>query len=268
MFKCRWWYNIRLELNYLIEGFKKNESDPTLVLVNGLFADLTSYDLSCVFLRDHFQILRYDCRGQGASPKPEGIYSLDDHVLDLKVLLEKLNLNNIILIGLSNGGRISMEFAIRFPDIVKGLVAMDTYDEPTPMMKAKLNSWLSAHEVGGALHRFDIATPWIWGEEVFNSKSELILAYREKAESLRPHVVKALIAGALDTKINVSKLSVKTLLVVGREDLLTPVFIHEKMLSKISNAQLAVVDGGHASVLERPNIMEKTILPWLLELVR
>ena len=102
----------------------------------------------------------------------------------------------------------------------------------------------------------------------FNSKSELILAYREKAESLRPHVVKALIAGALDTKINVSKLSVKTLLVVGREDLLTPVFIHEKMLSKISNAQLAVVDGGHASVLERPNIMEKTILPWLLELVR
>jgi len=46
-------------------------------------------------------------------------------------------------------------------------------------------------------------------------------------------------------------------LVVGREDLLTPVFIHEKMVTKIKNAQLIVVDGGHASVLERPNIMEK-----------
>ena len=211
--------------------------------------------------------MRYDCRGQGASPKPEGIYSLDDHVLDLNDLLEKLNLKNIILIGLSNGGRISMEFSIRYPDFVKALVALDTYDDPTPMMKAKLNSWLTAHEVGGALHRFDIATPWIWGEEVFNSKSELILAYREKAESLRPHVVNALISGAIETKIDLSKLSVKTLLVVGREDLLTPVFIHEKMLSKIHNAQLVVVEGGHASVIERPNIMEKTILPWLLELV-
>ncbi len=211
--------------------------------------------------------MRYDCRGQGASPKPEGIYSLDDHVLDLNDLLEKLNLKNIILIGLSNGGRISMEFSIRYPDFVKALVALDTYDDPTPMMKAKLNSWLTAHEVGGALHRFDIATPWIWGEEVFNSKSELILAYREKAESLRPHVVNALISGAIETKIDLSKLSVKTLLVVGREDLLTPVFIHEKMLSKIHNAQLVVVEGGHASLIERPNIMEKTILPWLLELV-
>jgi len=102
-----------------------------------------------------------------------------------------------------------MEFSIRFPKTVKALVALDTYDDPTPMMKAKLNSWLSAHEVGGALHRFDIATPWIWGEEVFNSKSDLILAYREKAESLRPHVVKALILGALETKIDLSKLSVK-----------------------------------------------------------
>lgn len=216
-------------------------------------------------MRDHFQILRYDCRGQGASPKPEGIYSLDDHVLDLKDLLDQLNIKNIILVGLSNGGRISMEFSIRYPEKVKALVALDTYDDPTPMMKAKLNSWLSAHEVGGALHRFDIATPWIWGEEVFNSKSELILAYREKAESLRPQVVKALIAGALETKIDLSKLSTKTLLVVGREDLLTPVFIHEKMLSKMNNAQLVVVDGGHASVIECPNIMEKNILPWLLE---
>ncbi len=216
-------------------------------------------------LREHFQLLRYDCRGQGHSPKPEGVYSLDDHVNDLLQLIDQLNIDNVILVGLSNGARIAMEFSIRFENYVKALVAFDTYDEPTPMIQAKLNSWLRAHEIGGALHRFDIATPWIWGEEVFNTKSELILAYREKANSLLPRVVRSLIDGALQTNIDLSKLNVKTLLVVGREDLLTPIFIHEKMIKKIKNGQLMVVEGGHASVIERPSIMVKSVLPWLLE---
>ncbi len=268
MLKCRWRYHIRLKLNFLIEGIKKRESDPTLVLVNGLFADLTSYDLSCVFLREHFSILRYDCRGQGGSPKPESIYSLEDHVLDLKNLLEEINIDNIILLGLSNGGRIAMEFSIRFPKMVKALVALDTYDEATPMLAAKLNSWKVAHEIGGPLHRFDVATPWIWGEEFFNHKNELILSYREKASGLKSHVVKGLIEGALESFIDLTKLEVQTLLVVGKEDLLTPVFNHEKMIAKIRNGKLLIVEGGHASVLERPNIMEKNILPWLMEVLK
>jgi 3-oxoadipate enol-lactonase len=217
-------------------------------------------------LRDHFQVLRYDCRGQGGSDKPESIYTLDDHVSDLEDLIKHYQLEKIILIGLSNGGRIAMEFAIRHPEIVKALVAMDTYDEPTPMLKAKLNSWKMAHDVGGPLHRFDIATPWIWGEEVFNSKHELLLSYRDKAATLRPHVVKSLIDGALQTTIDLTKLKTKTLLICGEEDLLTPPFNHQKMLAKLIDGKLIIVPGGHASVIERPNIMEKFILPWLLEL--
>jgi 3-oxoadipate enol-lactonase len=169
-------------------------------------------------------------------------------------------------VGLSNGGRIAMEFSVRHPDKVKALVAMDTYDEPTPLLKAKLNSWKVAHEVGGPLHRFDIATPWIWGEEVFNSKHELLLSYREKASTLRPHVVKALIDGALQTTIDITKINTPTLLVVGEEDLLTPPFNHQKMVKKIPHGKLVIVPGGHASVIERPNIMEKYVLPWLLDL--
>jgi len=217
-------------------------------------------------LRDHFQVIRYDCRGQGSSDKPESIYTLNDHVEDLENLIEDYKLSNIILIGLSNGGRIAMEYSIRHFDKVKALVVLDSYDEPTPMLKAKLNSWKMAHEVGGPLHRFDIATPWIWGEEVFNSKHELLLSYREKASTLRPHVVKSLIDGALQTNIDLTKLKTKTLLICGEEDLLTPPFNHQKMLTKLTDGKLIIVPGGHASVIELPNIMEKFILPWLLEI--
>lgn len=236
-------------------------------MVNGLFADLTSFDGASFYLRDKFQILRYDCRGQGKSPKPQGaaetIYRLDDHVADLTELLKQHELSEIVLLGLSNGGRIALEFGRRNPQMVKGIVACDTYDIPTPMMKAKLGSWLAAYEQGGGEHRFDIATPWIWGEEVFNDKSELLLSYRNRAGDIPAHVVRGLILGAMETTIEVSEINCPILYVVGQEDVLTPAFIHEKMQLKSKQAQLKIAPGGHASLIERPGIMETHIVPWL-----
>ncbi len=232
-------------------------------MVNGLFADYTSFDGACFYLKDHYEVLRYDCRGQGKSPKPESIYHLDDHVLDLAHILEQRKLGKIILVGLSNGARIAMEYARRFPENVMGVCACDCFDIPTPMVKAKLGSWLMAHETGGPLHRFDIATPWIWGEDVFNEKSELFLSYREKAGSLPDHVVKGLLKGAMETDIDVAQIKCPMLFVAGREDLLTPPFLHEKMAKKAPRGEFKLAEGGHAGLIERPAIMEKQILPWI-----
>ena len=254
-------------LNSLLEGSKIKESDPTIVLINGLFADLTSYDGAVFYLRSKYKFLRYDCRGQGKSPKPESIYHLEDHVMDLVNLLEEQNLGKILLVGLSNGARIALEFARRFPDNVVGVVACDTFDEPTPMIKAKLGSWLMAHETGGPLHRFDIATPWIWGEDIFNEKSELFLSYREKAGSIENHVVSGLLLGAMQTSIDLSLINCPILFVAGAEDLLTPPFLHEKMVKKAKNASFVLAQGGHAGLIERPAIMDKQILPWIEKII-
>jgi 3-oxoadipate enol-lactonase len=205
--------------------------------------------------------LRYDCRGQGSSPSPEGVYHLRDHVDDLRNLITDLNLKKIIIIGLSNGGRIALSYASKF-EVFK-VVALDTYDEVTPLLKKKLESWLIAHRVGGPLHRFDVATPWIWGEEVFNLKHELILSYRERAGSLKNAQVEGLILGALESKIDLSKIDSPVLLIVGKEDLLTPIFYHENMLKKCKNGKLKIVDGGHASIIERPAIVDQAIIPWI-----
>lgn len=234
--------------------------------MNGLFADLTSFDGAAFYLKDKFQILRYDCRGQGLSPKPNVVYSLEDHVLDLEELLKRLGIENFILLGLSNGGRIVLEHARRFKT-AKAVVACDTYDIISPLLKAKLTSWLRAHEESGPLHRFDVATPWIWGEEVFSLKSDLILSYRDKAGLTLDHVVKNLILGALETDIDISEIDCPVLLVAGDEDLLTPVFYHEAMLEKCKYGELSIVKSGHASLIEKPMIMDKTILPWLLKQV-
>ena len=149
------------------------------------------------------------------------------------------------------------------PEDVVGVAACNCFDIPTPMIKAKLGSWLMAHDAGGALHRFDIATPWIWGEDIFNEKSELFLSYREKAGSLPDYVVRGLLIGAMETDIDVSEIECPMLFVAGREDLLTPPFNHEKMAAKARIGEFKMSEGGHAGLIERPAIMEKQILPWL-----
>ena len=157
-----------------------------------------------------------------------------------------------------------MEYARQYKNIL-AVVACDTYDKPSPLLKAKLTSWLRAHEESGPLHRFDIATPWIWGDDVFTQKSELILSYRDKAGLTLDHVVKNLILGALETDIEISEIECPVLLIAGDEDLLTPVFYHEAMLKKLKFGELIIVNSGHASLIEKPMIMEKNILPWLIK---
>lgn len=241
--------------------------DPTIVLIHGLLADLTSYDGPSFYLREKFQVFRYDCAGHGKSEAPTAVYHLEDHVLDLQNLIKKNLLEKVILVGMSNGARIAMEYARRFPENVTAIAALDTFAVPTPMMKAKVNSWLSATITGGMTLRFDVATPWIWGETAFNKKSEHILQYRDKTTIVNEKAAEFVIKGAMETIIDVSEIECPILFVAGKEDLLTPPSLHHEMHEKARNSTLEIVEGGHSCLIERPAIMDKQIIPWIDNLI-
>ncbi|MCF8058558.1 MAG: alpha/beta hydrolase [Bacteriovoracaceae bacterium] len=254
-----------MQLNYKIENIE-DKNKPWLIFINGLFAGLNSWDESVPYFTDEFRVLRYDGRGQGDSPRPVGAYQLKHLVEDLKNLVDSLNIDKASLVGLSNGGRIALEFANLYPRYVTNIVASDTYDEPSPLLQLKLKSWLDANRKGGPIHRFEVATPWIWGETIIQQRPELLDFYRERAGLEKVHVIEGLIEGAIeDHRIDITNIHCPTLLIVGREDLLTPPFMHERMLKKLTQGALKIVPGGHASLLEYPLTLKNTVLPWLLE---
>lgn len=238
--------------------------------MNGLFADLNSYDEVVKNLGDEFHILRYDCRGQGESEKPLGVYTLSEHVLDLEVLIYKLNIKDFTILGLSNGGRIALEFARRNSELVRGVIACDTYDKPSELLKLKLKSWLEAFDLGGATHRFDVATPWIWGESLIKKNPSIIEYYRNKAGDIEDHAVKGLILGAMKSSISIEEIECPILFVVGREDVLTPPYAHEDMLNIFDQSstrnKMRIVPGGHASILEYPHTVVTEIVPFVRSL--
>lgn len=255
-----------MELNIKVEN-PQDEDKPWLVFINGLFADLKSWDFGVSDFTQEFRVLRYDGRGQGLSPRPLENYGLEFLVQDLAHLLQERAIEECFIIGLSNGARVGLEFASRFPQKVLGLVAADTYDRVTPLLHCKLSSWLVANRKGGALHRFEVATPWIWGETIMEERPELLAYYRERAGLEKVYVVEGLIEGAMENhEVDLTKIVCPTLLLVGEEDVLTPPFMHEKMVEKLAKGECRVVPGGHASLLEYPKTLSDVVYPWLTKL--
>ncbi len=228
---------------------------PVLVLINGLLTDLSSWNGHLPAFVDHFRVLTYDCRGQGGSEKPEaGPYTPRLHSEDLEALLDALDVQRAALLGVSAGGCVALQFAVRRPERVAALVLANTYAHADTAMKVKLISWASAMATGGGPLRFDVATPWVWGATFLNQNYEALRPFRDKAQTLPPHAVTALIEGAMhqDVLAETSRVTCPTLLMVGDEDVLTPSSYSQAIQQRIPGSRVVMLEqAGHCMFLER-----------------
>ena len=167
--------------------------------------------------------------------------------------------------GISNGGRISLKFASLYPEKCLKVVACDTYDEVTEIMNMKIKSWLKAQEIGDQEHRFDISSPWIFGESFVNNNKDLLENFRENASSQNKDAIAGLIRGALSGYVELEKIKSPVLYLVGEEDILTPYDLHKRMCQKTKISDVKKISGGHASLYEYPENMEKFVVPYLIE---
>jgi len=98
----------------------------TLVLANSLGTDLRLWDAVLAELPAGLDVVRYDKRGHGLSDASAPPCTIEDHAHDLAALLDGLDVPRAVVCGISVGGMIAMSLALRRPDLVTGLVLMDT----------------------------------------------------------------------------------------------------------------------------------------------
>ena len=77
---------------------------PLVVLSNSLGSTHRMWDAQLADLEQRFRVVRYDTRGHGDSPVPDGPYSINDLADDLVALLDRLGVQRARLVGLSLGG--------------------------------------------------------------------------------------------------------------------------------------------------------------------
>lgn len=90
-----------------------------MVLIHAFSVDRRMWDAQVEVLRPHYRVLRYDLRGHGTSV---GAIEAFSAVEDLAALLEERGIARATLVGLSNGSRIAVDFALTHPNRVSRLV--------------------------------------------------------------------------------------------------------------------------------------------------
>ena len=104
---------------------------PAVVLIHGFGLDMRMWDPQVGPLAARFRVVRYDCRGFGASGPldPAVPYT---HAGDLVALLDHLDIGDAVLAGLSFGGRVALQAALADPARVRGLALLDTVLDGVP----------------------------------------------------------------------------------------------------------------------------------------
>lgn len=242
-------------------------ADEAVVFVNGLTMDTTSWKAVEAGFAETYTTVRYDCRGQGESSKPQGPYAPLQHAADLKALLDALELRKVHLVGLSNGGLVSImlagELALSEPERILSVTTIDSFVRVDPMLHVILDSWKAALEAGGSVLRFEVATPWVWGHSFLTKYESEMRAYREKAAAADPAVIGYLIDGLrefTDARKSLRAYEGPLLAVVGQEDILTPLRYSHEIVEWARHGMLVTLDAaGHAAPVERPEAVIRVV---------
>ena len=93
-----------------------------LLLIMGLKRNTEWWYRQIPALSRHFRVIAFDNRGAGRSDKPEMDYSIGMFADDAAGLMDALGIGRTHVLGISMGGYIAQELAIRRPDLLQGLV--------------------------------------------------------------------------------------------------------------------------------------------------
>jgi 3-oxoadipate enol-lactonase len=112
-------------------AYQVTGTGPAVVLVHGYGLDMRMWDAQLEALAARFRVVRYDCRGFGASGPfdPAVPYT---HADDLIALLDHLAITDAALAGLSFGGRVVLQAALAAPDRVRGLALLGAVLDGVP----------------------------------------------------------------------------------------------------------------------------------------
>ena len=142
--QSRYYESHGLRLHYADWG---NEGAPAVILVHGGRDHCRSWDVIARSLQPHFHVVAPDLRGHGDSDWAKGgSYPLTEYVYDLTRLVRTIEASQVILIGHSMGGMVSLIYSGSFPEQVSALAVLDGVtvlpDAQRPPAHERVTKWI------------------------------------------------------------------------------------------------------------------------------
>ncbi len=242
----------------------------TILLLNGLGATRQGWARQMPAFGQQYRTIAMDHRDIGDSDPYEDPYAIIDQADDAAQFLHALNIDRAHVVGLSMGGFISLNLALRHPDVVQSLVLVSTsaggatHLRPTPEAQAALIPDPTADPAERARYTFRTIT----GPGFMDAHPEVadLLA---QAATERPTSPAAFARqyGAIqthDTSTRLGEIHAPTLVIHGDADPLVPYGNGQFLASHIPNAHLITYPGvGHVPIIERADEFNRDVLNFI-----
>jgi pimeloyl-ACP methyl ester carboxylesterase len=234
--------------------------EPVVVFSHGLLLSSRLWDAQVEGLRGRFRCISYDHRGQGQSDaSPERSIGMDTCAADAAALIEALGVAPCHFVGLSMGGFVGMRLAARRPELLSSLSLLETSADPEPaanQTRYRLMT-LVARYLGPRAVASRVA-PILFGATFLSDPARAAEAslWRSRLAANRRDIWRAATGAVLERQgvhDELSRIRAPTLVVVGEEDVATPVARAERIVNAIPGARLVRIPrAGHTSPVEEP----------------
>lgn len=223
-----------------------------LLLIGGYGSTMSVWRKSFLSqLSSRYHVIIFDNRGMGKSTLGTQKYTLEQCADDTKGLLGVLRIENVYVLGYSMGASIAQELVLKYPDIVKKLILGGANSLGKKQMKPEIQRALMNLYGSDALlwrQKLKLIFPAEWlkkHEYLFN------LPIKFNREVMKKQIAALEQWGGSESRLK--DIAVKTLLLVGQEDVVTPPANALDMVRQIKGAWLAQFEGcGHGLILQEP----------------
>lgn len=260
------WQNTTMpfvELNSLRFYYESRGSGPRLLLFSGSGGDLRNKPgLLDSPLIQQFETICHDQRGLGQTDRPDIPYSMADYADDAAALLDALEWNTCRVMGVSFGGMVAQEFAIRHPERIERMVLACTSSGGAGGASYPLHELTSFPADERGLRSLELADTRMnsdWRRE--NSKAfQRALASMASSRSAGADEEGREIGAARqmearrghDTWERLSEIKTPVLCCGGLYDAIAPPENMQRLAEKLPNARLEFFEGGHLFLLQDP----------------
>ena len=195
------------------------------------------------YFSNNYRMIAVDTRGHGKTERGTLPFTMDQFAEDLNNFLEENNINNIILLGFSDGANIAIKFALKYQEKIKALI-LNGADLNTKGVKRSVQIPI---EIGYRISK------------LFQNKS--------KEAKLKTEILGLMVNEPNIKPEELHSIKVPTLVIAGTKDLIKEK--HSKLIAdNIKDSELSFVEGNHFVAGKNPTEFNKEVEKFLTKTLK
>ena len=228
-----------------------------VIFIHGFPFDKRMWENQLLELKDEYRCIAYDVRGHGDSKAGEVDFSIALFAEDLIALMDALQIEKAVIVGLSMGGYIAMNAIQKYSHRFAGLVLCDTQcAADTAEAKGKRKKTIAFILRNGLAVYAEESLKNLFALASFQTKpQEVSFIHNTILHTPATTICRTLqaLADRKETCKVLPQMNFPVLILVGAEDKITSPEVAQKMQELISGSELAIIpEAGHLSNLENP----------------